>query len=73
MSIGGVRLTKYLLCFKDWMGDGFCDDEVNVPECNFDLGDCCNSGSSHEFCQNCVCFNGYEVSTIPATGILLYF
>ena len=23
------------------IGDGFCDDELNTEECNFDGGDCC--------------------------------
>ena len=24
-----------------WSGDGFCDDESNIEECDFDGGDCC--------------------------------
>jgi len=27
-------------CKQGWIGDGFCDDENNVAECQFDGGDC---------------------------------
>merc|ERR1712142_1254520 len=26
---------------RDWIGDVFCDDENNNPECNYDGGACC--------------------------------
>ena len=26
---------------KGWLGNGFCDDQLNKVECNFDGGDCC--------------------------------
>ena len=27
-----------------WIGDGWCDnDDYNTPECNYDMGDCCQS------------------------------
>ena len=29
------------ICDKKWIGDGICDDEVNLPKCAFDEGDCC--------------------------------
>ena len=25
----------------DLIGNGYCDDETNVADCNFDGGDCC--------------------------------
>ena len=28
-------------CENHWVGDGYCDDGNNNPECNFDDGDCC--------------------------------
>jgi len=28
-------------CPHDYRGDGYCDSECNVPECDFDMGDCC--------------------------------
>jgi hypothetical protein len=27
-------------CPPSWLGDGFCDTACNVPQCNFDFGDC---------------------------------
>ena len=37
-----------------WVGDGNCDDENNVPECNFDGGDCCIDTEQKQ-CQKCEC------------------
>ncbi|XP_059093508.1 N-acetylglucosamine-1-phosphotransferase subunits alpha/beta-like [Tigriopus californicus] len=31
-------------CFEDSLGDGFCDESCNVPDCGFDAGDC---GTAH--------------------------
>ena len=43
-------------CFNpDWVGDGWCDDGVNTPECNYDNGDCC--GGEHTYCVECECKN----------------
>merc|ERR1719277_2296636 len=28
-------------CVDNWIGDDYCDDMNNNPECNFDGGDCC--------------------------------
>jgi hypothetical protein len=48
-----------------WIGDGFCDDETNVPECNWDGGDCCFPESDFTECDACECHgavhdNGYQ-------------
>ena len=34
------------------VGEGRCDDDVNIPECNYDGGDCCG--------PNVVCFSEYS-------------
>ena len=46
----------------NWQGDGYCDDENNVRECGFDLGDCCSGHQTKNinpdwdlFCDNCQC------------------
>ena len=39
-----------------WSGDGFCNDETNNADCNFDGGDCCGSCINTEFCSDCTCF-----------------
>ena len=36
-------------------GDGFCDDDVNTPECNFDGGDCCGENIAIGLCGICLC------------------
>ena len=40
---------------KGWLGNGFCDDQLNKAECNFDGGDCCGSDVNTDFCENCEC------------------
>ena len=37
------------------MGNGYCNDETNIPECSFDGGDCCGPCISMDFCTNCSC------------------
>ena len=37
------------------MGDGFCEDEINVETCDFDGGDCCLNVIITNYCDKCVC------------------
>ena len=47
----------------EWIGDGYCDDENNIIECNFDGGDCCTD-TEHTHCTECLCkTNGDEEDT----------
>ena len=43
--------------FADYIGDGICNDVTNVPEYNYDGGDCCNQTSifGHPYCLLCEC------------------
>ena len=43
--IPAVSVCKY----SQWVFNGFCDDMVNTPECNYDGGDCCNRFYSFHF------------------------
>ena len=44
------------VCEKsNWIGDGYCDDFTNTPDCNFDGGDCCGTNVNVEFCTDCTC------------------
>ena len=36
------------------VGDGFCNDETNTPDCNFDGGDCCLNVKT-DLCSECEC------------------
>ena len=38
------------------VGDGYCDDEANNVECDYDLDDCCQAESDRSSCTNCTCW-----------------
>ena len=42
--------------------DGYCNDESNNPDCNFDGDDCCYACVDKEHCQDCLCVHehGWE-------------
>ena len=42
----------------DWLGDGYCDDDTNTLECNFDNGDCCGCSVNTDYCTTCQCRKG---------------
>jgi hypothetical protein len=46
------------------IGDGYCDDNNNVPECNYDGGDCCGSCVNKEYCFTCACLDGRSDNAI---------
>ncbi len=41
--------------FTGALGDGFCHDELNTEECNFDGGDCCLETVYTNVCEKCEC------------------
>ena len=47
------------------IGDGFCHDDNNVAECNFDGGDCCGSCVNTEHCIECACHHEVSGNGIP--------
>ncbi len=47
----------------DYIGDSFCDDGLNVDECLFDGGDCCQPIGSF-YCTHCTA----EACICNATG-----
>ena len=38
------------------VGDGFCNDETNTENCNYDGGDCCGYNVNADFCSDCKCY-----------------
>merc|ERR1712200_259966 len=47
-------------CIDQWIGDNFCDDQNNNPECDFDGGDCCQEEAGDgwdNYCQICECLD----------------
>ena len=39
-----------------FVGDEYCDDEVNIEDCGYDSNDCCKLETDRSQCQNCTCF-----------------
>ena len=37
------------------VGNGFCNDETNNVNCNYDGGDCCVVNANTTACSDCVC------------------
>ena len=52
-----LHILLFSECDEDYTGDGYCDDALNIPECNFDVGDCCLPNTITDFCFTCQCFN----------------
>ena len=39
------------------IGDGFCNDETNIENCNYDGGDCCGYNINTDYCSDCKCYD----------------
>ena len=42
--------------FWHLLGDNYCDDEANIPECGYDLEDCCKVDNDRSTCTDCLCY-----------------
>lgn len=49
-------------CYDSWIGDGWCDDLNNKPECDYDGDDCCTDVAQY-YCSVCECI---EQSNTPS-------
>ena len=47
------------------IGDGYCHDEINTAEYNYDGGDCCGSCVNKIFCTNCSCIGNVIGEGLP--------
>ena len=46
----------FLGCEKPaYVNDGYCDDNNNNGDCNFDGGDCCGEAVKKDYCKECKC------------------
>ena len=52
--------------YADYIGDGYCDDENNIEDCQFDSGDCCGPDVFTDYCLECIC---YETSLSSTTTV----
>lgn len=48
-------IDKCLHKFTGAFNDGFCHDELNTEECEYDGGDCCLPNVYTDACQECQC------------------
>ena len=44
-----------------WVGDGYCDDITNIPQCNYDNGDCCGNAVNTKYCLRCICLSNETI------------
>ena len=47
------------------VGDGYCNDETNNADCDFDGGDCCGTCINKDHCSNCECLGGITGNGVP--------
>ena len=40
------------------VGNGYCQDEINNENCNYDGGDCCGECVITDYCKDCQCLAG---------------
>ena len=50
-----IDLPKSSCPVQDLVGDRYCDDKANIPECDFDAKDCCELENDRSLCDNCSC------------------
>ena len=53
VEAGNSSICPYLTL----MGDEYCDDEANTPECLYDSGDCCSYDNDRTLCEDCFCYD----------------
>ena len=52
---GGTDNCESLGGNLGWIGDGMCDDENNISDCQYDGGDCCLDPINTQYCSVCEC------------------
>ncbi len=55
------ELNYFLSYMIKFVGDGVCDDDINVDSCAFDGGDCCLQKKITSLCRSCLC----QITTDP--------
>ena len=75
VSTTNITMTPYdftstanpFTCDKDWLGDGICDDETNISECDYDSGDCCLNEITTTNCHECICHENGKIQQPTTT------
>ena len=47
------------------IGNYYCQDFLNNPNCNFDGGDCCGANVNTDLCHECFCYGGCDTFFYP--------
>ena len=47
------------------IGNYYCQDFLNNPNCNFDGGDCCGANVNTDLCHECFCYDGCDTFFYP--------
>jgi hypothetical protein len=56
-----TKILEVMKCdFLVSKGDGKCDDGNNIPECDWDGGDCCGCNVIPGHCTECQCMDNEE-------------
>ena len=61
--------TKVKVCNASKIGNLICDDDINIPECYYDLGDCCYTNSKKSSCSACICHLWITSTFAPCTYV----
>ena len=62
-TFGYLTLNIYICAdisrcpYLRFKGNGLCDDANNIPECDFDGGDCCGHFKEKGQCEQCACLD----------------
>merc|ERR1712008_272978 len=57
-----------------WATDGYCDDENNNADCNYDGGACCfNDFSGYDYyCKDCEFWNAHHLDGMEITIVMTF-
>ena len=53
------------------ISDGFCNDETNNVECDFDGGDCCGTCVLTQQCSECLCLGNSSRNMESSTSFFM--
>ena len=56
-------------CISEYINDGFCDEQNNNANCNYDGGDCCGDIDYTDFCTVCQCLDPTYTTTTPQSTL----
>jgi hypothetical protein len=64
LSNENIPIVEKCLNYSHIISDGFCNDEANKPECDFDGGDCCLPTTLVNHCSDCYCSQDIDYTIV---------